>query len=146
VACVVDVGLLPCGRSDLLPRPRLDAGDVGLAPFGGVRPGLGVVLNVAGELAQRGGLLGVLEVGSEFERFRSDCQPGREVLVVACLVLFLFAIASPAVLLSERGLHHGGVGAALVDVDVVAIAQLLPMRLSASRPAWSSSRNVTAVS
>ena len=146
MACVIDVRLLPCCRGHGLHLPRLDASDMGLAPLDGVARGHRIVLDIRGKLAHRRGPLRVLEVGSEFERVRSNNQAGDKILVVPCLGLLQVAIISHRVLLREVCAHYSGSAPVSLISILYRSRSSCRMRLSASRAAWSSSRKHTAVS
>jgi hypothetical protein len=124
VACLVDVGLLPCGRRGGLVGAGLDAFDVQLAPFGGVPRQLCVVLDVGGEVAEILRFLSVREIRGHLEHFGADHKASSEVLVVASLSLTLVAFSPLGVAVNERGAHRGGIGACLQHFDVVPLAQL----------------------
>lgn len=125
VTCLVDVGLLPCGRGDGLVGAGLDAFDVQLAPLGRVPRQLCVVLDVGGEVAEILRFLSIREIRGHLEHFGADHEAGSEVLVVASLRLALVALSPLGVAVDERGAHHGGIRACLQHLDVVPLTQLL---------------------
>lgn len=117
-----------------------------LAPLGRVPRQLGVVLDVGGEAAEVLRFLSVREIRGHLEHLGADHQAGSEVPVVAGLRLALVAFRPLGVAVDKRGAHHGGIRACLQRLDVDRSRSCWRMRASASRAAWSSSRNVTAVS
>ncbi len=132
MTCLVDVGLLPCGRRGGPVGTGLDPFDVQLAPLGRVPRQFCVVLHVGGEVAKILRFLNVREIRGHLEYLGADHEACREVLVVACLrsplvALDPFGVALDpfGVAVDERGAHHGGIGARLQHLDVVPLAQLL---------------------